>query len=344
MKKLSSLRGAFFTTRSAMLPSVILSSRRRSLHRRHRRHGLDAAHVDLVELLDETQDRIQLALVFLDLVLLDPDAGKAADALHGSGVDGHGELRFGRDLAAQRPMRQTIFIDRAHQTSSAKPNSSATSPVPFSRSRRPASTFSTWARHRQGDEPEREKVQCANGSLRRKRYDDRVPRPAPRRLRRRPEQDERCLSGPVKDSPRSERHGRPRPPPVPSTRAVDRLGCQRSGSMSCSRAHSSKPIRPGEQFLPSHARMVLRIDNQYIAADVNPQRRTAEPSEFHDRRQCAARETVSKFSARLETKSSHMHVKNVADGRRYVARDRPFPASRLPAAATGREVGPCRRS
>lgn len=75
--------------------------------------------------------------------------------------------------------------------------------------------------------------------------------------------------------------------------------------------------------------MVLRIDNQYIAADVNPQRRTAEPSEFHDRAVPAARETVNKSLARaLRPKSSHMHVKNVADGRRYVARDRPFPPHR----------------
>src|SRR5262249_12927900 len=48
-------------------------------HGRDRSHRLDAGHVDLVKLLDEGQDRVQLALQMLDLVVVDRDAGEMRD-------------------------------------------------------------------------------------------------------------------------------------------------------------------------------------------------------------------------------------------------------------------------
>src|SRR5215470_4287869 len=48
-------------------------------HGRDRGHRLDAGHVDLVELLDEGEDRVQLALQMLDLVVVDGDAREVRD-------------------------------------------------------------------------------------------------------------------------------------------------------------------------------------------------------------------------------------------------------------------------
>src|SRR5260370_20751962 len=59
-------------------------------HRRHRGHGFDAAHVDLGELLDEREDRVELGLQVLDFFVGDGDAGEMRDAADGRGVNGHG--------------------------------------------------------------------------------------------------------------------------------------------------------------------------------------------------------------------------------------------------------------
>src|SRR5260370_5354628 len=59
-------------------------------HRRHRGHGFYAAHVDLGELLDEREDRVELGLQVLDFFVGDRDAGEMRDAADGRGVNGHG--------------------------------------------------------------------------------------------------------------------------------------------------------------------------------------------------------------------------------------------------------------
>ena len=59
------------------------------LHRHDRRHRLDVADIDLVQLLDEAEDRIQLALQRIELIVADGDPRKSRDALDGISVDGH---------------------------------------------------------------------------------------------------------------------------------------------------------------------------------------------------------------------------------------------------------------
>src|SRR5580704_4032041 len=60
-------------------------------HGGDRGHRLDAGDVDLVELLDERQNGVELALQVLDLVVVDGDAREVRDAAHGRGVDGHAD-------------------------------------------------------------------------------------------------------------------------------------------------------------------------------------------------------------------------------------------------------------
>src|SRR5664279_2914897 len=63
-------------------------------HRRHRGHRLDALDVYLLQLLDEGQHGIELALQMRHLVLGHGDARQMRDAADGIGVDGHAFLRI----------------------------------------------------------------------------------------------------------------------------------------------------------------------------------------------------------------------------------------------------------
>ena len=87
-KKCPRVAGAFLTYRRD--PAVGYDVRALlHLHRRDRRHRLDPLDVDLGQLLDEGQDRVELAPQVLDLLLGDRDAGQMRDAADGGGVDGH---------------------------------------------------------------------------------------------------------------------------------------------------------------------------------------------------------------------------------------------------------------
>src|SRR5882757_8568290 len=59
-------------------------------HRGHRRHRVDAVHLDLGQLLDKGQNGVELAAEVLDLLVGDRDARQMRDAADGRGVDGHG--------------------------------------------------------------------------------------------------------------------------------------------------------------------------------------------------------------------------------------------------------------
>src|SRR3954451_22530540 len=59
------------------------------VHRCDRGHRLDALDVHLRELLDESQDRVELTLEVLDLVLRNRDAGEMRDTADSSSVDRH---------------------------------------------------------------------------------------------------------------------------------------------------------------------------------------------------------------------------------------------------------------
>src|SRR5215216_595659 len=63
------------------------------LHRRHRRHRRDALDIHFGKLLEEGENRVELALQVLDLVVGDFDAREVRDAAHGIGIDGHCEPR-----------------------------------------------------------------------------------------------------------------------------------------------------------------------------------------------------------------------------------------------------------
>src|SRR5690606_35542765 len=64
----------------------------------------------------EIENGVELGLVLLDLILFHPDAGEAANALDGAGVDGHAKLLL---AVLIRP-----------QSSRASPGSSDTRPAP----------------------------------------------------------------------------------------------------------------------------------------------------------------------------------------------------------------------
>ena len=76
-----------------MPPSVTSSCRFFICHRRHRGHRLDTVDIDLLQLLDKGQDRVDLAAQMLDLAVLDGDTGEMRDTAHGRGVNGHCGLR-----------------------------------------------------------------------------------------------------------------------------------------------------------------------------------------------------------------------------------------------------------
>ncbi len=58
-------------------------------HRRHRDHRLDALDIHLGQLLDEGEDRVDLAAQMLDFVIGHRDARQMRDAADGRGVDRH---------------------------------------------------------------------------------------------------------------------------------------------------------------------------------------------------------------------------------------------------------------
>src|SRR6266576_5169670 len=57
------------------------------LHRRHRGHRFDAVDIDLAQLLDEGQHRIQLALQMRNFGVCDRDPRKMRDTANGGGID-----------------------------------------------------------------------------------------------------------------------------------------------------------------------------------------------------------------------------------------------------------------
>src|SRR5712671_52474 len=75
-------------------------------HRGHRRHRVDAIHLDLGQLLDKGQNGIELAAEVLDLFVGDRNARQMRDAADGRGIDGHGtsqaitKMGFGTDRLA----------------------------------------------------------------------------------------------------------------------------------------------------------------------------------------------------------------------------------------------------
>src|ERR1700730_1266648 len=87
-------------------------------HRRHRRHRLDTRDVDLVELLDEGQDGVELALKTSHLVLDNGDPRQMRYAADRVGVDSHAILiadsnnasvGYTRAGKTSQPRRKTLF-------------------------------------------------------------------------------------------------------------------------------------------------------------------------------------------------------------------------------------------
>src|SRR5580704_7112066 len=90
------------------------------LHRRHRRHRLDTRDVDLVELLDEGQDGVELALKAGHLVLGNGDPRQMRNAADRICVDSHQNLVTDSNYApagvgytragkTSQPRRETLF-------------------------------------------------------------------------------------------------------------------------------------------------------------------------------------------------------------------------------------------
>src|SRR5580700_3465061 len=89
-------------------------------HWRHRRHRLDAIHIDLAELLDEGQNRIELALKTGHFVLSNGDSRQMRNAADRVCVDSHASLIADSNYApagvgytragiTSQPRRQTLF-------------------------------------------------------------------------------------------------------------------------------------------------------------------------------------------------------------------------------------------
>src|ERR1043166_6443325 len=76
-------------------------------HGHHRGHRLDAGHVDFGELLDERQNRVELALQMLDLAVRDRDAREMRDVANGLGIDRHGRSY---DTVTALPFSGTITL------------------------------------------------------------------------------------------------------------------------------------------------------------------------------------------------------------------------------------------
>src|SRR5579864_153692 len=71
-------------------------------HWRHRGHRLDAVHIDFAELLDEVQDRVELALQTGNLVLGNGDSRQVRNAADRICVDSH------KQLLSTSPVREPI--------------------------------------------------------------------------------------------------------------------------------------------------------------------------------------------------------------------------------------------
>ncbi|VVT17450.1 hypothetical protein RHIZ404_210462 [Rhizobium sp. EC-SD404] len=59
------------------------------VHGDHRGHGLDATHIDLVELLDEAENDVELADHALCILVAYRETGQTGNALHGCDIDRH---------------------------------------------------------------------------------------------------------------------------------------------------------------------------------------------------------------------------------------------------------------
>ena len=97
-KKWPSVAGAFLTISSGIPPSVTTSGR--FFIAIGVTDVIDSPRdVDLRQLLDESEDGVELAPKVLDLLLGGRNAGQVRDAADGCGVDGHGASQFGRRAA-----------------------------------------------------------------------------------------------------------------------------------------------------------------------------------------------------------------------------------------------------
>src|SRR5882757_2874346 len=88
------------------------------VRRRDRGHRLDALDVHLQELLHESEDRVELALEVLNLVLRNRDAGEMRDAADSSSVDRHWSAQRRETSAAsisKRPIPLRPKIDNSYK-------------------------------------------------------------------------------------------------------------------------------------------------------------------------------------------------------------------------------------
>ncbi len=110
-------------------------------HRRHRGHRLDAFDIDLLQLLDERQDGVELALEVLDLIVRDRDARQMRDAADGCGIDGHGGSSQDQrePIAKPRAARQAMRSGKCEKIlpkQEATPRARAAAPAPRRRASR----------------------------------------------------------------------------------------------------------------------------------------------------------------------------------------------------------------
>jgi len=65
----------------------------------NRRHRLDAIDINLVQLLDETENGVQLVTQFLGAFIGDGDTRELGDSFDSGLIDGHGRLSGGRKIS-----------------------------------------------------------------------------------------------------------------------------------------------------------------------------------------------------------------------------------------------------
>ena len=97
-KKFSTVAGALATMSAALPPSVTLSCRFFIAIGVTDVIGSTPVDIDLVELLDETQNGVELAGHALRIGIRHGNAGKVRDALHGLEINGHAMPRMGLDI------------------------------------------------------------------------------------------------------------------------------------------------------------------------------------------------------------------------------------------------------
>ena len=115
-KKWPSVAGAFLTISSGIPPSVTTSGR--FFIAIGVTDVIDPRDVDLRQLLDESEDGVELAPKVLDLLLGDRNAGQVRDAADGCGVDGHGASQF---AARSRAIAESQFLLQRHLKSCPTP-------------------------------------------------------------------------------------------------------------------------------------------------------------------------------------------------------------------------------